>query len=200
MCSIASVNGNLLEYEKTMKGKIATAREVKARWAFSEVRSDRFGGPYRSVLAQPLYDQVAGGCHFSDIPESQWDSLIEGLNTARRASFTGIIDAFGLGGYVCTEWSVEDLMNAKVIPKFGEDLCYREFLTMCPMSPLTGALDLCDPRFKAWATPVKTGCFVQTEPLISIKAGADHMLIEGYARSILWVRSPCKSLLMWVSV
>jgi hypothetical protein len=40
----------------------------------------------------------------------------------------------------------------------------------------------------------------QTEPLISIKAGADHMLIEGYARSILWVRSPGRSLLMWVSM
>jgi hypothetical protein len=183
----------------TMKGQMATAREVKARWAFSEVRSDRFGGPYSTILAPPLYDQVTAGCHFEDLPESCWDNLIQGLNTARQESFTRIIDAFGLSGYVCMEWSVEDLMNARVIPKFGEGLCYREFLTMSPMSQLTGALDLCDPRFRAWATPVKAASFVQTEPLISIKAGADHMLIEGYARSILWIRSPGKSLLMWVS-
>ena len=32
------------------------------------------------------------------------------------------------------------------------------------------------------------------------KAGADHMLIEGYTRSILWVRNPGRSLLMWVSM
>lgn len=188
------------ERGETMKGRIATAREIKARWAFSEVRSDRFGGPYRTVLAQPLYNQVMEGCDFSDIQQSHWDDLIRGLNTARNARFTGIIDAFGLSGYICAEWSVEDLMNAKVIPKFGEGLCYREFLTMSPMSQLTGAIDLGDPRFNAWATPVKTCSFVQTEPLIAIKAGSDHMLIEGYTRSILWVRSAGKSLLMWVSV
>jgi len=182
-----------------MKRQTATAREVKARWAFSEVRSDRFGGPYRAVLAQPLYNQVTEGCDFSDIQQSYWDNLIQGLNAARGARFTGIIDAFGLNGYVCMEWSVEDLMNAKVIPRFGQDLCYREFLTMCPMSQLTGALDLNDPRIKAWGTPVKAASFVQNEPLISIKTGADHMLIEGYTRSILWVRSPGKSLRMWVS-
>jgi hypothetical protein len=193
-CPTVSIDGG-----NTMKGQMATAREVKARWAFSEVCSDRFGGPYSAILAPPLYHQVTGGCHFEDLPESCWDNLIQGLNTARQESFTGIIDAFGLGGYVCMEWSVEDLMNARVIPKFGEGLCYREFLTMSPMSQLAGALDLCDPRFRAWATPVKAASFVQTEPLISIKAGADHMLIEGYARSILWVRSPGKSLLMWVS-
>jgi hypothetical protein len=183
-----------------MKGQTATAREIKARWAFSEVLSDRFGGPYRNVLAPPLYQQVTGGCNFSDIQQSGWDNLIEGLTAARGPKFTGIIDAFGLSGYVCMEWSVEDLMNVKVIPKFGDGLCYREFLTTCPMSQQTGALDLGDPRFKAWGTPVRAACFVQKEPLISIRTGSDHMLIEGYTRSILWVRSPGKSLLMWVSM
>ena len=185
---------------ESIKGQTATAREIKARWAFREVLSERFGGPYSAVLAPPLYHQVKAGCHFSDMPESCWENLIEGLNTARNAEFTGIIDAFGLSGYVCTEWSVEDLMKAKVIPKFGQGLCYREFLTMHPMPQRTGALDLDDPRYKAWQTPVKAVSFVQTEPLISIKVGADHMLIEGYTRSILWVRSPARSLLMWVSV
>jgi hypothetical protein len=183
-----------------MKGQTATAREIKARWAFSEISSDRFGGPYRTALAQPLYDQVKGGCNFSDIEQSCWDSLIQGLNTARGPKFTGIIDAFGLSGYVCMEWRVEDLMSAKVLPKFGEDLRYREFLTTYPMPQLTGALDLGDPRFNAWGTPVRVASFVQKEPLISIKTGSDHMLIEGYTRSILWVRSPGKSLLMWVSM
>jgi hypothetical protein len=77
-------------------------------------------------------------------------------------------------------------------PSFFEsqDLCYRESLTMCPMSQLTGALDLNDPRIKAWGTPVKAASFVQTEPLISIKTGANHMLIEG----------PGTSLRMWVSL
>jgi hypothetical protein len=183
-----------------MKGQKATAREIKARWAFSEVLSDRFGGPYRQVLAQPLFERIVSGCKFADIEGSYWDNLIQGLNTARTTNFTGLIDASAPNGYVCAEWSVEDLMNARVIPNFGVGLFYREFMTMFPMSQPTGALDLSDPRYKAWATPVKGPAFVQTEPLISVKAGSDYMLIEGYTRSILWVRSPAKSLLMWVPI
>jgi hypothetical protein len=38
------------------------------------------------------------------------------------------------------------------------------------------------------------------EPLISIRIGADLMLIEGYARSLLWFRSPPKPLLIWQPV
>jgi hypothetical protein len=45
-----------------MKGQTATAREIKARWAYSEVLSDRFGGPYSIILDRPLLDQIKGGC------------------------------------------------------------------------------------------------------------------------------------------
>jgi hypothetical protein len=184
-----------------MRGQTATAREIKARWAFNEVLSDRFGAPYSAILPQALYAKVKAGCKFNDIDEADWDLLIQGLNTARDPSFTGIIDAGGSNGYICLEWSIEDLMNAKVIPSFGVDLCYRHFLTMFPVSKPTGAVDLSDPRFKAWATPVVgPPSFVQSEPLISIKVGSDHMLIEGYTRSILWVRSAAKPLLVWVPV
>jgi hypothetical protein len=44
-----------------MKGRIATAREVKARRAFREVTSARFGGPYSTVSAPPLYHRVKAG-------------------------------------------------------------------------------------------------------------------------------------------
>jgi hypothetical protein len=181
-----------------IKGQAATAREIKARWAFSEVLSDRFGGVYATVLASPLHDQIKRGCKFSDIPQEGWGSLVEGLNQARNPEFTAIVDAFGLNGYVCAEWSVEDLMNAKVLPVFGQGLSYRQFLTMFPMSRSTGAIDPRDPRFKAWETPIKRAPFVQAEPLIAINVGSEHMLVEGYARSILWVRSAARSLLMWV--
>jgi hypothetical protein len=38
------------------------------------------------------------------------------------------------------------------------------------------------------------------QPLISIRIGAELMLIEGYARSLLWFRSPTKPLLIWQPV
>jgi hypothetical protein len=179
-------------------GRTATAREIKARWAFNEVLSDRFGGIYDTMLSPLLLTRIRQGCEFGEVAPEHWSSLVEGLNKARNAEFTAIVDAFGLNGYVCTAWSVEDLMNAKVLPAFGQGLAYREFLTMFPVSKASGAIDPRDPRFKAWETPVKRAPFVQTEPLIAINVGCDHMLIEGYTRSILWLRSAVKSLLMWV--
>jgi hypothetical protein len=66
-----------------MKGRTATAREIKARWAYSEVLSDRFGGPYSLILNRPLLDQIKDGCAFCAIDEGHWNFLILGLNTAR---------------------------------------------------------------------------------------------------------------------
>ena len=182
-----------------MKGQTATAREIKARWAYSEVLSDRFGGPYSLILDRPLLDRIKGGCPFSEIEELHWDFLILGLNTARSPRFSGNIDTCGPNGYVCVEWSIDDLLNSRVLPHFGLGLCYREFLTLLPASAGPGAIDPADPRLKAWMTPLQPA-FAQNEPLISIRIGADLMLIEGYARSLLWFRSPTKPLLIWQPV
>jgi hypothetical protein len=179
-----------------MKGRTATAREIKARWAYSEVLSDRFGDPYSLILDGPLLDQIKDGCAFSEIDEGYWDLLILGLNTARSPRFSGNIDTCGPNGYVCVEWSVEDLLNSRVLPHFGLGLCYREFLTLLPTSAEPCVIDPADPRLKAWMTPLQPA-FAQNEPLISIRIGADLMLIEGYARSLLWFRSPTKPLLIW---
>jgi len=180
-----------------MKGQTATAREIKARWAFSEVLSDRFGDPYSAVLDRLLLERIKGGCRFSEIEQSHWDLLILGLNAARSPRFSGNIDASGPKGYVCVEWSVEDLLNSRVLPHFGLGLSYREFLTLLPTSvPPAGTLDPADPRLKAWTTPLQPA-FAQGEPLISIRIGADLMIIEGYTRSLLWFRSPTKPLLIW---
>jgi hypothetical protein len=182
-----------------MKGKTATAREIKARWAYSEVLSDRFGGPYGAVLERPLFDRIKGGCHFCEIEESQWDLLIQGLTAARNAQFSASIDRFGPNGYVCAEWSVDDLMNSRVLPHFGVGLLYREFLTLLPISVPPGTIDAADPRLRIWMTPLQPA-FAQNEPLISIRIGAELMLVEGYKRSLLWLRSPTKPLLIWQPV
>jgi hypothetical protein len=182
-----------------MKGQTATAREVKARWAYGEVLSDRFGNPYSGVLARPLFDLIKSGCRFSEIDEGCWDFLIAGLSAARDAKFSGSIDTFGSKGYVCVEWDVEDLLNCRVLPHFGVGLFYREFLTLLPMSIPPGLLDVADPRLKAWSTPLHPA-FVQHEPLISIRIGAEPMLVEGYRRSLLWFRNPAKPLLIWQPV
>jgi hypothetical protein len=128
-----------------MKGQTATSREVKARWAYSEVLSDRFG-PYSIILDRPLLDRIKGGCPFSEIDERYWDLLILGLNTARSSQFSRNIDTCGPKGYVCAEWSVDDLLNSRVLPHFGLGLSYREFLTLLPTSIAPGTIDPADTR------------------------------------------------------
>jgi hypothetical protein len=178
-----------------MAGRIATAREVKARWAFSEVTSERFGGPYGSSLSQPVHQRIVAGCEFAEVDYGDWDDLIRGLNTARNDQFTENVDRHGPDGYVCADWSAEKLLATLVIPNFGEGLRYRQFLTMFPMShPQTGAIDLHDPRFRSWAIPVSSTPSQQREPLIAIGGDPDHMLLEGYLRSILWLRNPAEPL------
>lgn len=129
-----------------MKGQTACAREIKARWAYSEVLSDRFGGPYGAVLERSLFDRIKGGCGFQEIEENFWNHLIAGLTAARNAQFSASIDQFGPNGYVCAEWSVDDLLNACVLPHFGGLLC-REFLTLRPVSVPPGSIDFGRPAF-----------------------------------------------------
>jgi hypothetical protein len=155
--------------------------------------------PVQHHLDRPLLDRIKGGCPFSEIDERYWDLLILGLNTARSSRFSQNIDTCGPNGYVCVEWSVDDLLNSRVLPHFGLGLSYREFLTLLPTSAAPGTIDPADPRLKAWMTPLQPA-FAQNEPLISIRIGADLMLIEGYARSLLWFRSPTKPLLIWQPV
>lgn len=67
-----------------MNGQLATAKEIKARWGFGEVLSDRFRGPYKQILQTALYNQITGGCRFNDVQQNDWEFLIQGLNTARK--------------------------------------------------------------------------------------------------------------------
>ena len=181
-----------------VKGQIATSKEVKARWGFGEVLSEEFGSPYKNILPANVYDHIRKGNSFDDLDPNHWDILIQGLNTARLPSFTDGIDQYGSNGYICTEWSIDDLMKAKVIPMFGQVL-YREFLTLPPERTKEGILNPADPRCRVWGVSLQPA-FVQGEPLITVLIGAEHLLVEGYTRSLLWLRNPTNPLLVWTSI
>ena len=60
-----------------MKGQTATAREIKARWAYSEVLSDRFGGPYSLILDRPLLDAEFAALLRQCVAETPGMKLVE---------------------------------------------------------------------------------------------------------------------------
>lgn len=179
-----------------MKGTIISAAEVKARWAYGEVTSDRFGAAYATHLPSDLFQRATAGRPFSEVPASEWPALIDVLeNHARNKQFVDCIDTFGAPQYVWEEWNVTQLLNSVVIPAF-QSSPYLLFLAR-PPAATNGVVDTTDPRHKSYSIPFDPD-FFPGEPLTVIQVQSSYMLFEGYLRSILWLRNPTKPLPVWL--
>ncbi|WP_407193808.1 hypothetical protein [Bradyrhizobium sp. STM 3566] len=79
-----------------MKGSIITAEEIKARWAYAEVTSERFGKAYAQHLPPQLFHDAHMGKPFAAVAQTDWKLLIDVLeNYARNKGFIDNIDDFG---------------------------------------------------------------------------------------------------------
>jgi hypothetical protein len=178
-----------------MKGKVIAAAEVKARWGYAEVTSARFGETYKRLLSNDLFEAVHSGVPFDNLSPGDHTALILALKSARNPGFVDNVEQFGAAQYECTEWQVGDLLNSMTIPAFGQ-VPYYVFLARPPGSDAAGTPDSADPRYQGHKIPFDPN-FEITEPLIAINFGS-LMLLEGYLRSILWLRSPAKPLDVWI--
>lgn len=123
--------------------------------------------------------------------QSDWDGLIHVLEYhARNKSFIDNIDQYG-----APEWEVSDLLSSIALPAFGWHP-YPIFLAHPPVSS-NGVVDGADPRHKAQSIPYDPK-YKPSEPLIAIYVSGRHMLIEGYLRSILWLRNPSTPLPVFI--
>jgi len=167
--------------------------EVKARWAYGEINSTRFRAHYPRVLAPTILQLAASKAPFSAVQHQAWPSLVAALKGARNPRFVDNLDQASF--YECSAWTIQDLLNATTIPNF-RSLPYWKFLAFPPELP-GSQIVLSDPRQAAHAIPYDPDFRVQ-EPLISIVQGEQKILLEGYLRSILWLRNPIHDLLIWV--
>jgi hypothetical protein len=181
-----------------MKGKVITGEEVKARWAYAEVNSKRFGHTYQANLPVDVYASATEGIPFDGIQSSAWPALVSALKVARNPDFINNIDTCGAPNYQCVEWQACDLLHCQTLPVFGQ-VPYFQFLARPPNPDHTDPAkpDHTDPRYLSQQFPFDQG-FQLREPLIAILVRDRQMLIEGYLRSILWLRNPSYPLLMWV--
>jgi hypothetical protein len=182
-------------------GTFATSVEVKARWAYSEIASLRFGHKYVGLGAEHLRGLALAGAPFSDVDPSDWSILVSMAEQARNKEMIESIDAFGAPSFKCESWSVEDLLNVQTLPLFGH-FPYSVFLTKNPCAVLRNgipAFDEADPRVVAWSID-PTQPFEQVEPVIIIRVQGRPLLLDGYLRSLLWFRrnEPAKPLLAWL--
>jgi hypothetical protein len=187
-----------------MERKIATAEEVKARWAYGEITSPRFGKKFVNIGPQHLHDSAHGRIPFSDVHERDWPALVEMLRQARNERFVSAIDECA-NIYECQEWTKAQLAGAYAVsgfnpPHFLDHIPYMSFYNSPPLIGSDGKPQSSDPRFRAASIDPNTP-FVQDEPVIMVRdVNHRYILLEGYVRSILFMRSPNLNtrLLAWV--
>lgn len=179
-----------------MKGKIIAAEEVKARWGYAEVNSERFGQTYKANLPPDVFRAAKDGVAFDQLAAADHPALVAALKNARPAEFVDNIDQWGAPRYECVEWLPNDLLNSITIPVF-DCIPYFAFLARPPKMDAQGNPDNGDPRHASHRIPFNQN-FEPMEPLIAISINGHHMLLEGYLRSILWLRQPTNPLLVWV--
>jgi hypothetical protein len=182
-------------------GTLATSVEVKARWAYSEISSLRFGNKYVGHGTEHLRGLALAGAPFSDVDPSDWSVLVAMVGQGRNKEMIDSIDVFGAPCFRCGSWRVDDLLNVQTLPLFGH-LPYSVFLTRNPGAVLRNgipAFDEADPRVVAWSIDPSQP-FEQIEPVIVIRVQGRPLLLDGYLRSLLWFRrnDPAKPLLAWL--
>jgi hypothetical protein len=169
-----------------VNGARASVEEIKARWAFAEITSSRFGIGFKSALPPSILDLAHAGKPFSRVAKHEWQTLIAALDRVRPHGFTDSLN--GSSAYVWSSWSATDLMDCLTIPNF-QGVRFSAFLARPPNTDLAGNADTKDPRFVSAGLAFDPGFSVR-EPVIAILYGQQHMLLEGYLRSILWLRNP----------
>jgi hypothetical protein len=186
-------------------GQIADAAEVKARWAYAEMRSSRFRHLFATGDYEDLLQKAAAGIAFCQLDAVERRRLQAALQVAKTGPYIESVDG-SADAYECKAWSEDDLMNAWALslfnlPEKSQCIPFRDFYRVEPNTDAWLLLDDGDPRVAVRAVPTAVP-YQQSEPVIIIGRAGEYLLLEGYLRSLLFMKSPdpSKRLLAWVPV
>lgn len=177
-------------------GAIASPLEIKARWAYSELRSPRAGSHYPAAQIGELREQSVSGVPFAQLAPWQWEKLAQALLVVRGADYMVPLDRHD---HFCLEpWSKGRLCQSFVVAQFNlpqrnSFLPYYDFLNMAPADD-----DALDPRSELRRLP-PGGMGPLREAPIAVEQ-FPCVLIDGYLRSLVFMRdAPATAVLpVWV--
>lgn len=155
---------------------IVDADELKARWGFSEARSPRW---------REFYSEISLASSFDALSLEMRKAVVTAL-TKQRPDQAPALDAHQR--YQLQSWTKEQLGRAYTIlrmaPSRNANIPFLSFIA-CPRFD-----EDTDPRVQADAQPFETP-FTQTEGIIVLPiAGLGPVLLEGYFRSVMFMRTP----------
>ena len=184
-------------------GAQITAHEAKARWAYSELLSGRFGKNYVGIGPNHIYDAAAAKNPFSTLPQSDHDELVKMLERGRDPALTAMVDSSAM--YRSEAWTKGQLVHTWALPMFNtpakqRPIPYYDFYSGRPNTGPAGIAEDSDPRVAARNIPYGTPFDQNHEPVIVVGKPGEYVLLQGYLRSIIFMRSsdPSHRLLAWV--
>lgn len=184
-------------------GRIASNLEIKARWAYSEILSSRFGNIYRDqahladVVGLAL-DRVP----FEDLHVIHYQVLAEAVSFS-RGGYMQLLDQHR--SFLLNTWGKEQLAEAYVdkffyTPYRDLPLRFRDFLLWPRNTGPGGTHNPNDPRVVADGLPAGTPPLTDAAPIAVGPAG--DFIVEGCLRCILFMRdAPASATLpVWVGL
>ena len=173
-----------------MDGTRISRDELKARWAFNELRTKRWAAAFASLSPE----RVRRGVDFADLTLEERSHLVWMIESYRKNLVAALRHH---GAFRCEAWTKEQVGRTFTVPRMApnrkENIPFLSFLA-CPRFA-----EPWEPRAQADQVPFDTP-FVQTEPAIVLPNGPMQILVEGYLRAVLLMRSrdPEARLLVWV--
>jgi hypothetical protein len=141
-----------------MIGRRVSAHVVKARWAYSELESTRFGTNYTGFGSQELHEKKAAGVPFSALTSQDHDALVQMLYVARNQAFAQSVDNYG-STYECQAWTRGQLVQVWALPAYNPPakkapVPYYDFYIGVPNTGPGGTAEEGDARVAAKRIPL----------------------------------------------
>lgn len=161
-------------------GKSIDRNELKARWAYAELASSRFGNSFKKADPDPLFQKAVSSVHFETLSHPEKSDLIVRLDSHHdRKGLAPALNRFAT--FRCVEWTRSELLRAFCVPGLN-----WTSLSQYPTLP---------PSFNQLLTSIEpTDRFAQGEPIIVIPFNdgvhIGDLLLEGTRRSVLFLRLP----------
>ena len=177
-----------------MEPVVVSAEDVRARWAYTELLSDR---PYDDPSLEELKKKALERVPFEDLNSEEHGLLAQAWYRVRGVP-TFIHGFAGIITFQLADWSREQLAASYVIPYFAhevgaqEPITFKEWIEAEPIR-------LIEPGHARYATSGAPRA-TQVEPLIVGRLAGLPTLLDGYHRAVrFWKRAaPTATLLVYV--
>jgi hypothetical protein len=170
---------------------VATADEMKSRWIYSELGSPRWGEAYAQLKGNtPLLEKARLHIPFSSLTSDEHEQLLEYAPSSSRRGLMGRLSNHS--DYRLEQWDKSQISATRTTHAYGSVL-YDEFLS----ESCEPGEEATDAREAAKKLPFYPGTW---EAGIVVGKPGDYMLLDGYTRSVVFMKEapPGAKFAVWV--